>query len=327
MPICGLHQRRTSSLEQCERRLFNLATRRPQWLALRPLAPDLWSTCSVSSPAHCATCFTVRKKFTFNPVAAEWRRANIFKLCLHSHNCLCGSQSQQPQYWGKPEGCVCSSLPCDSSFWGFFQHLPEDKIFLHLVTQRYHSFYYQDKRRGKLCCQSLCFFWVFHPELLHRQPVGGWLSDYHKGLKQPSAHPFDFLSTGGAENQSFFKSFFFISIGDKQKEEFNEKNKKKKKQPQAFSMQCRKPKSSNWFQAKQKSNVTFTNARDFAITLCFVFLYSDQVTAGTLSLQVHMSMAPLSSMISTAWNKLVLVCDAAVHSMGGDQQQMMWHLP
>lgn len=66
---------------------------------------------------------------------------------------------------------------------------------------------------------------------------------------------------------------------------------------------------------------------DFVITLCFVFLYSDQATASILSPQGHISMAALSPLFSATWNKLVLVCDADVHFLGGDQQQMMWHLP
>lgn len=69
-------QRKTSHLEQSERRVFNLATRRPQWLALRLLGPDLWPTCSVSSPTCCANCSTARKRLPFNPVATASRTAN-----------------------------------------------------------------------------------------------------------------------------------------------------------------------------------------------------------------------------------------------------------
>lgn len=91
-------QRKTSRLEQSERRVFNLATRRPQWrLALRLLGPDLWPTCSVSSPTCCANCFTARKRLPFNPVATASRTANTFVLGMHpraAHNCLCGSESQ-----------------------------------------------------------------------------------------------------------------------------------------------------------------------------------------------------------------------------------------
>lgn len=79
--------------------------------------------------------------------------------------------------------------------------------------------------------------------------------------------------------------------------------------------------------SETKVSVTFTNVRDFVITLCDIYIVTrDQATASILRPRGYMSMAPLSPLFSAASNELVLVCEAAVHSMGGDQQQMMWHL-
>lgn len=205
---------------------FNLATGRPQWLALHLQAPDLLSAGIASSPTCCAKCFTVRKRFNLYSCCHKIEKSTHLQTFLE----ITASTIRMKPSCLESEGmCRWSSLLRKTFFRGFSQHSPTYKIFLHSVTQRHRSlFNNQNKRRGNACFQSscfCCFFWVFHTEPLQQQPVGRWLSDYHKGLDQPPAHTFEFLSTGAVENQSFFKSFFFLSIGDKQKEGFGEKKK------------------------------------------------------------------------------------------------------